>query len=271
MSGSRRLAGLGPTMSVKRRQSLGLSIGTVVAIILVWALLSETGVLKASFAPSPWGFIRAVLGFFVYGYQGTSGWREVGISLMRVLAGLGLGIVAGVPTGLAMGYSASAEAMLAPILSFLRPIPPLALIPLAILYFGIGQSAKILVIFIGAFLYITLSSYMAARSVAKEYLYVCHNLQMTSVQVVLRVLVPASLPSILSSIRTATAISWATVVAAELIGAQSGLGYVIENASTFNQVSVVFVGLFLLGVIGFCLDWGVAALHRRFVHWEGRH
>lgn len=263
--------GLASRVTDRAAQKAWLSVVSLVAIILVWGLLSGIGVIKPSFAPSPGGFVKAFVLFWAHGYEGTSPWREVGISLMQVVVGLGAGIVVGVPTGLAMGYNRGVEAMLVPVFSFLRPIPPLAFIPLAILYLGIGQFAKIVVIFGAALLYVTLSSYMGARSVPKEYVYLSRNLQLSGPRVLLTVLVPAAMPSILSGIRTATAICWATVVAAELIGAQSGLGYMIENASTFNQVSVVFVALFLLGVIGFGLDWGVASLQRRFVHWEGRH
>src|SRR5262249_1161005 len=154
----------------------------------------------------------------------------------RTLIGFFLAVVVGVPLGLLIGYNWIAAAALTPIFSFARPIPAISFIPLVILFFGIGEFPKILLIFVTSMLYIILNTSARVRSVPQGLIRVGLNLGLTRVQLFRAVILPASLPQVMTGVRVATAVSWALVVAAELVAAQEGLGYMVMDAATFFRV-----------------------------------
>jgi NitT/TauT family transport system permease protein len=162
------------------------------------------------------------------------------------------------------------EAAFAPWFAFLRPIPAIAFVPLVILWFGIGEFSKISVIFLSSFLYITVSTIAGVKSVPVQVLRAGYSLGALDRRSFLYVVLPAALPQIMVGIRLGSAISWTLVVAAELVAAQQGLGYMIMDASTFFRVKDVYVGLIVIGLIGFLLEAIIAGVERRLVHWSGK-
>jgi NitT/TauT family transport system permease protein len=174
------------------------------------------------------------------------------------------------PIGLAIGYSPLLYALVSPFLAVLRPIPVIAYIPLAILWFGIGEFSKILLIAITSFLYMTVNTAAGVKAVPEDVIRAALSLGASRLQLFLLVILPESLPYIFAGIRVGAAVSWAVVVSAELIAAQQGLGYLIMDAATFFRIPAVYVGIALIGVIGFVIDRLISFAERRLVHWSAR-
>jgi len=247
-----------------------ISWATVAAIFLLWYFATATGLVSAFILPSPsnlWAEFRVLV---LKGYAGKTLTDHILASLFRTFTGLGLGIAIGVPVGLLMGSSRVAYAILGPIFSFLRPIPPIAFIPLMILYFGIGEFSKIALIFLAALYYVVLNTSAGVRTVPQDLVRAGQNMGLTRVRLFSKVVFWAALPHIMTGVKTATAISWAIVVAAELIAAQAGLGFMVMDATTFFRVPNVYIGIIIIGLIGVTLEVITLAIDRRLLHWMGK-
>ncbi len=189
---------------------------------------------------------------------------------MRTLVGFSAAVICGIPVGLLIGRVKLLEAASAPWFAFLRPIPAIAFVPLVILWFGIGEFSKISVIFFASFLYITVCTVAGVKSVPVQLLRAGYSLGALDRKSFLYVVLPAALPQIMTGVRIGSAISWTLVVAAELVAAQKGLGYMIMDASTFFRVKDVYVGLIVIGIIGFLLEGTIGLVEDRVVHWRGK-
>lgn len=245
----------------------------VIAVLCFWQFVVAPGLLPGvptRYVGSPLGAWHSFIQLSHDGYQYTSLWGEISASLVRILLGFAIGAGAAMPVGLLMGMYDPIGKLVGPVLGFLRPIPALAFIPVVVIWFGIGQTGRITVIAITAFLYTVLGVNAGVRDVPKSYLQAAANFRIPRIRTLRSVVFPAALPQIMTGLRTGMAISWAVVVAAELIAAQQGLGYMIENASTFFQVNVVYVGIALIGVIGVLMEVAFAFLSRRILHWVGK-
>ena len=247
-----------------RRVISGISVATV---LLVWVACSFTGVLNPDKLPPVQAVAQAFWELVIHGYEGVPFWKEILASVARALAGFLLAVLVGVPFGLLIGESETMAAICTPFLGFLRPI---ALIPLFIFYFGIGEASKVALIFITALWYITLSAASGVQAVSKDLLLASQTLGFTKRQVFRHVILPSALPQILTGMRVAMALCWALVVAAELIAAQVGLGYMIMDATTFFRIPVVYVGVGIIGLIGLVLERSLIFLEKRLLHWQGR-
>ena len=247
-----------------------LSWVTWLVVIALWAVVTQTGLVDPAVLPSPGTMVETVRQFLVDGYAGKPASEHVLASIYRTFAGLIAGIVLGVPVGLVIGYWRTANAMLGPLFSFIRPVPPIAFIPLVILYFGIGEFPKVLLIGMAAFWYIVLNTSNGVRSVPADLIRASCNLGVKPHQLVMRVILPAALPHVMTGVKTATALSWAIVVAAELVAAQVGLGYMIMDASTFFRIPFVYLGIAIVGLIGLLLEVLTGRLEARLLHWLGR-
>ena len=204
------------------------------------------------------------------GYQGKPLYEHMGISLFRTLSGFIAGAVVGVPLGLLSGYSRRAGAMVSPIMAFIRPIPPIAFIPMAVLYFGLGEVGKIVLIFFVSFNYVQTNAHAGAANFPIAYRRAAQSLGLTRWQTFTRIVLPGALPQIFTGLKVAIALSWAVVVAAELVGAQSGLGFMISDAALLFRIPEVFIGIALIGIIGLLLNLSLNWVEGRVVHWKGR-
>lgn len=246
------------------------SVGAIVALLAAWVGLTASGLVKPGYLPSPREIGATLVELVGQGYQGKPLWEHVAISLFRTFSGFVLGALVGVPLGLLTGYSRRAGAMVSPIMAFIRPIPPIAFIPMAVLYFGLGEVGKIVLIFFVSFNYVQTNAHAGAANFPIAWRRAAESLGMTRTQVFVRIVLPGALPAIFTGLKVALALSWAVVVAAELVGAQSGLGFMISDAALLFRIPVVFIGIALIGVIGLLLNWGLNALEARVVHWKGR-
>jgi len=254
----------------KRVPEIVYSVGAVVLLLVVWFALSHASFIKAGYLPTPEELWATFVDLVKNGYQGKPLWEHIGVSLMRTLSGFALGVLFGVPVGLLAGYSRRAGAMISPIMAFIRPIPPIAFIPMAVLYFGLGETGKIVLIFFVSFNYVQANAQAGAANFPIAYRRASESIGLTKAQTFYRVVLPGALPQIFTGLKVALALSWAVVVAAELVGAQSGLGFMISDAALLFRIPVVFIGIALIGVIGLILNLTLNFIEHKIVHWKGR-
>lgn len=191
-------------------------------------------------------------------------------SLRRVFTGFALGSVLAIPVGFLMGWYPTARGLIEPYIQFFRTIPPLALIPLAIVLMGIGETPKVFVIFLAAFMACVVAAFQGVIDVDRTLINAARVLGASDRTIFLKVVIPASTPFILVGMRIALGSCWATVVAAELIGAQEGLGYRMQNASTYYLMPQIFVALIAIGVLGLVMDRLLLRAERRLTDWQER-
>jgi NitT/TauT family transport system permease protein len=249
---------------------LMLSALSVATILAVWFAITNLGLVGAKVLPTPQAIFVEFRNLLATGYTGKPLWAHVEASLLRTVIGLAASLLIGIPVGLLIGSSPVLAALFNPIFSFLRPVPAIAFIPLIILYFGIGEFSKVVIIFVSATLYVILNASAGVKSVPNDLLRAGLNMGLSRRQLFLYVILPAAAPSVMTGIKTATAISWALVVAAELIAAQVGLGYMIMDAATFYRIPDVYIAIIIIGVIGLALELLETLLENRFIHWQGR-
>jgi NitT/TauT family transport system permease protein len=232
-----------------------VSITSVVVAIVAWDLAVRLA--GRTLIPGPLDVVRA-LGELVETGRLI---RYAIASLFRVTWGFALAVVVGIPLGLALGWFRRGGATAGPIVQFLRPISPLAWIPLAILWFGVGDASAVFLIFIATVLPLTLTAMQAARGVHHVHVEAARNFGLSSFAIVRRVLFPSALPELIGGIRLALGIAWLVVVAAEMIAVNSGLGFLIVDArNAGDRYDLVVAGMVTIGLIGLILDNALRAL-----------
>ncbi|MGO7042314.1 ABC transporter permease [Rhizobium acaciae] len=244
--------------------STGLFAINVIAVvvgILLWAFLTSQGVvgLPTPLAVAKQAVIQAQNGFL---------WTDAISSLGRVFTGFALGIAVAIPIGFLMGWYRLARGIIEPYVQFFRTIPPLAIIPLAIVTMGIDETPKIFVIFLASFLSSIVATYQGVVNVDKTLINAARVLGASDFTIFRRVIVPASLPYIMVGVRVGLGSSWATVVAAELIAAQSGLGFRMQQAQLYYDLPTIFVSLIAIGVLGLVMDRIVQAIDGALTAWQ---
>lgn len=235
-------------------------LAVIVALGIWWAL----GTLGIGGLPGPPQVFHR---FAVLAGNGVLG-RDVWASTFRVLVGFAIGTTLAILVGLLMGWYRTLQALLDPIIHFYRMIPPLATIPLAVVLFGIGQTPKIIVISLAAFLTTVIAVIEGVKNVDKTLINAARVLGLSSAGVFRRVIIPASLPYIFVGMRVGLGACWATLVAAELIAAHSGLGYLMSQAQIFYDLPAIFVGLICIGLLGLIMDSCLRFASRRLTSWQ---
>lgn len=232
-----------------------ISVAAVALAIVAWDLAVRLS--DRSLLPGPWAVVVAL------GELARTGklFRYAIASLFRVTWGFGLAVLIGIPLGLALGWYQRGGRTAGPILQFLRPISPLAWIPLSILWFGVGDGAAVFLIFIATVLPLTLSAMQAAHNVHPVHVAAAKNFGLSGFGILRRVILPAALPDLIGAIRIALGIAWLVVVAAEMIAVNSGLGFLIVDArNAGDRYDLVVAGMVAIGVIGLVLDNALRAL-----------
>lgn len=244
---------------------------TAVALVLgAWIAASTLGKLDANKFPPVQALWAALSDLLANGYSGRSFNAQILASVGRALSGFTLAVLIGVPVGIWIGRSRLFDAILTPFLTFMRPIPPIALVPLFTFYFGIGETSKVALIFLTAFLYLVVNTASGVKGVPEDLVLASQSLGLTPRQIFFRVIIPAASAQILTGMRISMTLSWTLVVAAELIAAQVGLGFLIMDATTFFRIPYVFIGIITIGLIGLALEGILLALEKRLLHWRGK-
>ncbi|MEM7464467.1 MAG: ABC transporter permease subunit [Pseudomonadota bacterium] len=204
------------------------------------------------------------------GYQNSTLLEHLGWSLFRVIAGFIAGAIVGIPLGYAMGLSDWFRGWFDPIVEFMRPVPPLALIPLVIIWAGIGEVGKIILLFLASLWIMTIAARAGVSGVRISKVHAAYSLGASKAQVLWHVIVPNSLPEIFTGARVAMGVCWGTVVAAELVAAEKGAGMMIMVASKFQLTDIVIMGIILIGVIGYGIDILMRMAENWLVPWKGK-
>jgi taurine transport system permease protein len=246
------------------------SILIVAGLLFAWWLASALGWIEPFYWPPIGATWDRLVRLATEGFRNIPLWEHVWISVFRVLMGVFLGALVGVPLGFAMGLNAVARGLSDPIVEFMRPIPPLALIPLIILWFGIDETAKIALLFLAALFIMTIAARAGVASVAVPKVHAAYSLGASKGQVLRHVILPNALPEIFTGLRIAMGVCWSTVVAAELVAADRGLGSMIMIAKNFLQTDTVVIGIVLIGIIGYSIELLMRWAERRLVPWKGR-
>jgi NitT/TauT family transport system permease protein len=229
----------------------------VFALIVLWDIGARHQ--PAHLLPGPWETVGGIADLIRHGLL----LKYVVASLFRVTWGFILATVLAIPLGLTIGWYRRAEMAFNPIIQILRPISPLAWIPIAILWFGVGDLAAIFLIFIGSFLPLLLTAIDAARSVPAVHVNAGRNFGLSTPRLIYQIFFPAVVPQLIVGLRITLGIAWLVVVAAEMIAVNSGLGFLIVDArNAGNRYDLVVAGMVIIGIIGFLLDIGMRSLER---------
>ena len=246
------------------------SIVTVLVLLVLWFAATRFEWVRPIYWPSLGAVGERAVSLWSSGFRNVELWEHVWISVYRVMSGVFYGAVIGIPLGFAMGLSTVARGLFDPVVEFVRPIPPLALIPLVILWFGIDEFAKIFLLFLASLFIMTIAARAAVSSVRISKVHAAYSLGASKWQVLRHVILPNALPEIFTGLRTAMGVCWGTVVAAELVAADRGVGSMIMIAKNFLQTDTVVIGIIIIGAIGYALEMLMRFAERLLVPWKGK-
>jgi NitT/TauT family transport system permease protein len=260
----RRRRAMAPLEPVSARARWLLGAGFFVLFVAVWALFTLGGFVSPTFLASPVTMVHeAVLLFTQYGFM-----NDIGMTVWRVFGGFAIATVVAVPLGIAMGTWKGIEAFFEPFVSFCRYLPASAFIPLLILWAGIGETQKLLVIFIGSVFQIVLMVAMSVGSVRRDLVEAALTLGARDTGILARVLIPSAAPSIAETLRLVLGWAWTYVIVAELIGSSSGIGHMIIDSQALLATGQIIFGIIVIGVIGLISDYLFKAMNRALFPWS---
>ena len=246
-----------------------ISVFCVAAFLLLWHLAVTFSWINPKYVASPWEVVQTfVRKFYDVVPDGGTLPLHFWTSLKVVLVGFVLAVVVGVPLGLLSGYYRIADDLVTPIFEVIRPIPPLAWTPLAIIWMGLGSTAKSFLIFLAAFVPCVINSYTGIRLTNQVRINVAKTFGASNWEIFRTVCVPSALPMVFAGIKIAIGNAWTTVVAAELLAASAGLGYMIQQGRTYSRSDIIIVGMFAIGITGSIFPWIVGKMEKRFVPWR---
>jgi taurine transport system permease protein len=250
--------------------TLPISLLSGVVILAIWWTVSALRLVPHLFLPTPTEVVTAAVAIFQDGYANATLFEHVGASLLRIFTAAAIAIVLGTPIGLLMGLSKWAKGVFDTPIEFYWPLPPLAYLPLMIIWLGIGETSKIALLSLAMFAPIVLSAQAGVRSVSQERVNAALSLGATRFKLLREIVLPSALPEILTGIRISLGVGWGTLVAAELIAATRGIGYLIMSASQFLATDVVFVGIGIIAACAFAFTFAMRLLEAWLVPWKGQ-
>jgi ABC-type nitrate/sulfonate/bicarbonate transport system permease component len=249
--------------------SYGLTFAVILTSIVLWQAVSMAHIFPAFALPSPVAVWQSFVSILGNGYGGQSLASDIYISCFRIVIGFVGAIVIGVPVGLLMSRSKVVFDIIDPLLQFVRPVPPLAYIPLLVVWFGIGELPKAILILVGTIPVIIIGTMSGVRSTPALRISVARTLGATDTQIFRKVILPSALPEIFTAMRVGIGVAWTCLVAAELIAASSGLGWLVQFAGQALQVSIVIVGIVIIGLIGYAMELVIRKIEKLIVPWSG--
>ncbi|WP_419710443.1 ABC transporter permease subunit [Pseudomonas sp. NFX224] len=250
--------------------SLVLSLVTVTLAFALWYIATNAGWVKPLFLPSPQAVWAQLLDVAQEGFADATLLNHIGWSALRVFGAFVLAVLTAIPVGIMMGVNRVARGIFDPLVEFYRPLPPLAYLPLVVIWMGIGEGSKVLLIYLAMFAPLALSARAGVKSVAIEQIHAAYSMGASRAQVLRHVIMPAALPEVLTGMRIAIGFGWTTLVAAEMVAATAGLGFMVLTASKFMATDVVIMGILVIGAMALLFDLGMRWLERRLVPWKGK-
>lgn len=240
-----------------------LLVVTPIVFVILWQISSDRGIINPSIMPSP----KRIVNTFVSLVNSGKLSQHLSISALRVLVGFSIGALLGVATGILAGLFEKINKTTAVILGVLRPIPVIGLVPLFILWFGIGELSKITIIAIGTFWVVLLNSENGIKNTNSKFLEVARMLEKGKFTVLMKIVIPAAIPSIFTGLRLGLSAAWRSLVGAEMIAATRGIGFMISYSRELAQPDVMFVGLFVIGLIGVFIDVIILKVQQKLIYW----
>lgn len=253
-----------------KKSNVVISIITGIIIFILWVIVTWNDKISAILFPTPAKVWNSFIDLLFNGYKGYALWEHLLSSLRRLFIAYLIAVITAIPLGLLSGYSNKIRAIFEPIIAFIRPLPPLGYYTIIILWMGIGDSSKIVLLFLGAFAPIYLSCVAGVTRVKEEYLNRARTLGANKAQIFLYVIFPSALPDIFVGLRNAMSTAYATSVAAEMVAAVSGIGWMVLDASKYLRSDVIFVGIIIMGITGIILDKMLLGLEKKIVFWKGK-
>lgn len=249
---------------------LGISLLTLGALLVLWWLVARLELISPLFLPPPAQVLQQLVTLAgPQGFMDATLWQHLAASLQRILIALAAATLCGVTVGLAMGLSPTLRGMLDPLIELYRPVPPLAYLPLMVIWFGIGETSKVLLIYLAIFAPVAMATLAGVQGARQVRLRAARALGANRWQVLWYVIVPSALPDMLTGLRIGLGVGWSTLVAAELIAATRGVGFMVQAAGEFLATDVVLAGILVIALIAFTLELGLRALQRRLTPWHG--
>jgi taurine transport system permease protein len=250
--------------------SLVISLTTIGLMAVLWYIATNYGWIKPIFLPSPQA---TYLQFYEY-LTGIANdrplWEHFAASMLRVFSAFALGCLTAIPIGIAMGMSRVWKGIFDPPIELLRPLPPLAYLPLIIIWFGIGEVPKVLLIFLSCFAPLAMAARSGMRSASQEQMNAAYSMGASYGQVIRHVVLPAAMPEILVGMRVSIGFGWSTLVAAEMVAANVGLGQMVLNASNFLRTDIVVMGIIVIGSVAYMFDLLMRWVEDKVVPWRGK-
>lgn len=253
----------------KRIRTLAISVTATAAFVLVWLAVTDwTRLISPLFLPSPTAVVERIVQFWNEPYQGTTWSGHILASVTIVLLGWIIAGFIGLPLGILMGWNERVRQVVSPVFNLLRPIPPIAWIPLAILWFGLGDPARTFVVILSAAVPWVLNSYEAIAGLDKLLLRAGRTLGATQFRTLVEIAIPTSVPTLIGGARIALGNAWMTIVAAELLGASEGLGFVALNARQTLDADIMIAAMVLIGLLGVAFSEILRFFERRLSRWQ---
>ena len=251
-------------------RELTLSVATLAVLLAVWWAVAALQLVSPLFLPPPVQVLQKLITIAgPQGFMDATLWQHLAASLTRIVIALLAAVLIGVPVGIAMGLNSTVRGILDPLIELYRPVPPLAYLPLMVIWFGIGETSKILLIYLAIFAPVAMSALAGVKSAQQVRIRAARSLGASRAQVLWLVILPGALPEILTGLRIGLGVGWSTLVAAELIAATRGLGFMVQSAGEFLATDVVLAGIAVIAIIAFLLELGLRALQRRLTPWHG--
>ncbi len=247
-----------------------ISLATAVVLIAMWFLVTEAGWVRPLFLPSPLAVWNKFLVAMTDGASNSTLIQHTMASLGRVLGAFVLALVTAVPIGIMMGVNRVVRGLFDPIIEFYRPLPPLAYLPLIIIWLGIGEFPKVFLIYLAIFAPMAIAARAGVRSVSTEQIHAAYAMGASRGQVIGHVILKAAMPEIFTGMRIGIGVGWTTLVAAEMIAANRGLGFMVLNAAENLESDTVIMGIFIIGVFAFAFDLLIRYLEKVLIPWKGR-
>ncbi len=243
---------------------------TWLTIILAWFVVTEFNLISSRLVPSPIQVIQTFFDILKNGYNHISFWEHMGISMYRLFLSSFLALITAIPLGLLSGYSKRVRAIVDSVVQFYRPLPPLAYYTLLILWLGIDESSKVMLLYLAAFAPIYLACVSAVSKVDPDFIISAHSLGASKKDVFFTIVLPASAPDIFTGLRTAIGVAYTTLVSAEMVAATSGIGWMVIDASKYLKSDVMFVGIIIMGLTGLLFDFILKRIESKLVFWKGK-
>ena len=249
---------------------LTLSLTTLTVLLAIWWAVAAAQWISPLFLPAPGQVLQKLIAIASpQGFMDATLWQHLAASLTRIVVALLAATIIGIPVGIAMGLSPTVRGILDPLIELYRPVPPLAYLPLMVIWFGIGETSKVLLIYLAIFAPVAMSALAGVKSAQQVRIRAAQSLGASRTQVLWLVILPGALPEILTGLRIGLGVGWSTLVAAELIAATRGLGFMVQSAGEFLATDVVLAGIAVIAIIAFGLELGLRALQRRLTPWHG--